>query len=452
MEQAFRHHVFVCTQQQLEDKVYCKEQGGREVLQEFQRQVRKQDLDKTVEVSAAGCLGLCRRGPAMVVYPEGVWYTGISVGDVSEIVSSHLKAGKPVERLVFKDVEQLRQEIREEKARTRSEDAAHQEAGVLSEKLRRLAGDFQASRAFLSAVELDLFTAVGDGCGAAEAAEKMGTDLRATEMLLNALTSIGLLEKNDDIYTNGPETGRFLRRGLPDDARIAVMHRVNMWDGWSTLTACVREGGSLGYDINFGPSATQAYIAATHRIAALAAPAMVASLELPGLKRMLDVGGGSGAYTLALLKAFEGATAEIMDLPPVIRIATRHIREAEMEDRVTLRAGNFMVDPLGSDFDLILTSYVTHLIDPEANKRLLGKAFQALQPGGRLVINDYVLNADKTLPRAATLYGLNMLVATHGGSAYSYDEYRGWLEAVGFKNVQKVKLLGPTDVVTACKE
>ena len=68
------------------------------------------------------------------------------------------------------------------------------------------------------------------------------------------------------------------------------------------------------------------------------------------------------------------------------------------------------------------------------------------------MINDYVLNADKTLPRAAAIYSLNMLVATHGGAAYSYEEYREWLEAIGFKGVQKIKLLGPTDVVTACKE
>lgn len=450
MTQAFRQHVFICTQQELEDKVYCTDQGSKKVLQELKDQVSSHNLKDEVEITSCGCLGLCKRGPTIVVYPEGIWYTGVALEDVEELVQSHLVEGQPVARLAFSDTDKMLEELREETRRTRTQDAAHHEAGVLSEKLRRLAGDFQASRAFLTAVELDLFSAVGDGCTIVEAAERMGTGRRATEMLLNALTAIGLLKKQQDRFENTPQTARYLRKGLADDARAALMNRVNMWDSWTTLTGCMREGGALS-DLSLSPSSTQAYIAATHKIAALAAPALVSSLELPEVSRVLDVGGGSGAYTVAVLKAFDGATAELMDLPPVIRIATRYVREAGLEERITMRAGNFMLDPLGDGFDLVLMSYIMHLNPPEANKRLLAKAFGALETGGRVVINDYVLNADKTLPRAAALYALNMLVSTQGGNAYSFEEYRGWLDAVGFTDVRKVKLLGPTDVVTARK-
>jgi ubiquinone/menaquinone biosynthesis C-methylase UbiE len=178
---------------------------------------------------------------------------------------------------------------------------------------------------------------------------------------------------------------------------------------------------------------------------------MVASLDIAKVRKVLDVGGGSGAYTVAFLKVFPEATAVLMDLPPVIRVATRYIREAGMEQRISLSAGDFMLDPLGSGFDLVLLSYVLHLNPVEANKRLLAKAFAALEPGGRVVINDYVLNADKTLPRAAALYALNMLVSTQGGSVYSFEEFAGWLRDVGFTAVKRVDLLGPTDVVTAEK-
>jgi (2Fe-2S) ferredoxin/SAM-dependent methyltransferase len=450
MTHPYQYHVFVCTQQKLEDKVYCKDQGAEEVLHELQRQVEREGLSERVEVTPCGCFGLCRRGPVLVVYPEGTWYAGIRVEDVPGIVESHFKNARPVDHLMLTNPDRLRDEIKDEKARARSRDIAHVEAGVLSERLRRLAGDFQASRAFLTAVELDLFTCVGDGATAAEAADRMGTSTRSTEMLLNALAAIGLLVKDDDVFRNSPDTGRFLQRGLPDDARAAVMNRVNMWDTWSTLTDCLREGSPTA-SINSGPSATQAYIAATHRIANLAAPAMVASLDLPQVRKVLDVGGGSGAYTVAFLKAFPDATAVLMDLPPVIRVATRYIREASMEERISLTAGDFMLDPLGSGFDLVLLSYVLHLNPAEANKRLLTKAFAALEPGGRVVINDYVLNADKTLPRAAALYALNMLVSTQGGSVYSFEEIAGWLRDVGFGAVKKIELLGPTDVVTAEK-
>jgi (2Fe-2S) ferredoxin/ubiquinone/menaquinone biosynthesis C-methylase UbiE len=450
MTHPFQHHVFICTQQQLDDKDYCTDQGAEEVLLELKRQVAKHDLEKSVEVTSSGCLGLCNRGPTMVVYPDGIWYAGVEVGDVEEIVDSHFAQGVPVERLQITSGDRIRQEVMQEKGRNRAREAAHHEAGVLSEKLRRLAGDFQASRAFLSAVELDMFTAVGDGATAHGISERMGADPRATEMLLNALVATGLLRKqDDDTYINAPDTNRFLRRGLPDDSRAALMNRVNMWDAWSTLTECIREGRTQGYDVKSRPSATQAYIAATHRIAMLAAPALVNSLDIPRVERILDVGGGSGAYTVAVLRAYQEAKAEILDLPPVIRLTGRYIREAGLEERITLRAGDFMVDPLGRDFDLVLLSYVLHLNTPKAIRRLLAKSFAALQPGGYVVINDYVLNTDKTLPRAAAIYALNMLVTTQGGSVYSFDEYKSWLEDAGFSKVEKVSLLGPTDVISA---
>jgi len=400
-------------------------------------------------VTPCGCVGLCRKGPVVMIYPPGIWYVGVQLEDVEEIVQSHLVQGRPVDRLQL-DPAELRSQMQGEKARARALEAAHAEAGVLPERLRRLAGDFQASRALLTAVDLDLFTAVGDGATAGEAADRMGTAPHGTETLLNALTALGLLNKKEGVYANTVDTSRFLRRGLPDDARAAVMNRVHMWDTWSTLTESIREGSPLR-TAAANPSATQAYLAATHRIATLAAPNMVASLDLPRLRHMLDVGGGSGAYAVAFLRAFPQARATLMDLPPVIHMATRYIRDAGMEQEITLQPGNFMLDPLGAGHDLVLLSYVMHLNRPEANKRLLAKAFAALEPGGRVVINDYVLNAEKTLPRAAAIYALNMLVSTQGGNVYSYDEYAGWLQGAGFDSLEKVTLLGPTDVVTAVK-
>jgi predicted O-methyltransferase YrrM len=138
-----------------------------------------------------------------------------------------------------------------------------------------------------------------------------------------------------------------------------------------------------------------------------------------------------------------------MDLPSVVRIASRYIREAGLEARVELRPGDFTVDPLGGGFDLVLMSYVTHLIGPAANSRLLARAFDATVPGGRLVIHDYVLEGNRTRPTAAALYSLNMLVSSHSGAVHSFDEYRTWLEGAGFTDVRKVRLLGPTDVVMA---
>lgn len=447
----FRYHVLICTQQKLEDKAYCKERGGEVVLKELRRQVYLHQLNQQVQITPCGCLGLCGQGPNMVVYPDGVWYSGITTQDMKDIVHSHLMQGQPVERLRQKDMDQLHRAILQDAERTWHLEKAQQDAGVLPGGLRRLADDFRASRAFLTAVELDLFSAVGEGGGTIGIAEQIGCDPRATEMLLNALTSMGLLIKKDGQYFNTPDTGRYFRKGFPDDARAAIMHRVHMWDRWSTLTECVREGSAMRFDSYAAPIATQAYIAATHKIAMAAAPNLMASLNLQGISRVLDVGGGSGAYAVAALKAFPQATAELLDLPSVIRLANRYIREEEMEERVQLRAGDFMVDPLGTGFDLVLLSYVMHLNPLEAAKRLLNKAAEALVPGGRIVINDFILNTDKTLPYSATLQSLNLLVSTRGGSVYSEAEYRQFLQSAGFNEIEKISIIGPTDVMTARK-
>jgi (2Fe-2S) ferredoxin/SAM-dependent methyltransferase len=446
----FPYHVFICGQEKLEDKPYCVDRGASQVHRELDRLVHLHKLDETVQVTSCGCLGLCGRGPNLVVYPERTWYSGVTPADVKEIVESHFLEHRPVVRLANADAEQMHLAIMKEGTRRRLLRVEQEEAGVISELLRNLASDFQASRIFLTAVELDLFTAVGDGEVAKTIAEKLGTDPRATEMLLNSLTAMGLLHKVQGVYRNSHDTGRFLRRGLPDDARAACMNWVDLWDRWSTLTECVREGSAMNFNAA-GPSSTQAFLASTHKIAAFAAPAIMASLQLSKVTRVLDVGGGSGAHTVAVLRAFEGATAELLDLPQVIRFTTRYIRDAGMEERIRLRAGDFNTDPFGSGFDLVLFSYIMHFTPPETVKRLMAKAFDALVPGGRVVINDYVLNAERTLPRTAAIASLNMLVSTRGGQAYSFDDFNTWLQAAGFTHVTKVALAGPTDVVTAVR-
>ncbi len=101
---------------------------------------------------------------------------------------------------------------------------------------------FQESRVLLTAIELDVFNAVGEGTTAAEAARRLQTDPGATERLLNALASLEVLQKSGGVFRNGPEAARYFTRGSADDARMAMMHQVTLWKRWSTLTECVRTG------------------------------------------------------------------------------------------------------------------------------------------------------------------------------------------------------------------
>lgn len=305
---------------------------------------------------------------------------------------------------------------------------------------------FQESRVLLTAIELDVFTAVGKGATAAAVARRCGTHPRSTEMLLNALTAIGGLRKRGGRFYNTPRTAKLFVAGSPSCERDAWMHTVHLWDRWSNLTECVRQGAPRGRReaADRGAAWLESFIAAMHRNAQTMAPMVAKAVGLSGVRRMLDVGGGSGAYAIAFAKASRTLQADVLDLPPVLPIAERHIREAGLPGRVRTRPGDLRSGALGENYDLILLSAICHMLTPEENQDLLRRCFAALAPGGRVVIRDFVLNPDKTSPRAAALFSLNMLVGTAGGASYSAPEYRAWLARAGFARIRCIAMPDPS--------
>jgi SAM-dependent methyltransferase len=291
----------------------------------------------------------------------------------------------------------------------------------------------------LTAVELDVFTAVGPGAPASRVATTLQTDPRATETFLNALAAMGFLTKQDGVFRNTPEMARYLVAGSPDYARPALMHTVHMWKAWSTLTGAVRAGAAVAQPGVEGDDArwTQAFIAAMHRNAETAAPALARAVGVNGVRRMLDVGGGSGAYSIAFAKESPGLRAEVLDLSAVLPIAQKHIDEAGLKGRVVTREGDLTKDDFGRDYDLILLSAICHMLSPAENQDLFRRCHRALAPGGRVVIRDFILQPDKTAPRPAALFAVHMLLNTRGGSTYSEAEYRAWLESAGFREVAR---------------
>ena len=298
---------------------------------------------------------------------------------------------------------------------------------------------FQESRVLLAAVELDIFSAVGKGATASEVAGRLQAHPRSTETFLNALVAIGALSKSGDVFRNTPDTARYLVAGSPDNQRPALMHTVHVWKAWTTLTDAVRAGTAVvppgvdGRDAEW----TQAFIAAMHRGALSAAPAVVETVGAAGVRRLLDLGGGSGAYSIAFAQANPELRAEVLDLDSVVPIAQKHIDEAGLAGRVTTRVGDLLTDEFGAAYDLVLLSAICHMFGPEENQDLLRRSYRALTPGGRVVIRDFVLEPDKTAPKGAALFALNMLVATRTGSTYSEAEYTSWLKGAGFVRVTR---------------
>jgi len=447
----FRYHVYVCDQKKPEGIPSCSTSGSGDVLAALHKEIVSQGLIDDVQVTPCGSLGLCEHGPNMVVYPEGVWYCGVTAQDVPEIVSSHFRNGAAVERLAHAEAAELRAEMLANRKKREAAMRAREAAGTLPDELMQTVRCFQESRLLLTAIELDAFTAVGAGAGAAEAAARMHADPRAAEMLLNALVAVQLLRKRDGIFFNTPVSARFLVQGPPDDARLALLHYANMWRRWSTLTECVRAGTSVAYEEMHKRSEewTQPFIAAMDRNAAERAPSVVRAVGAQGVTRMLDVGGGSAAYSIAFARANPGLTADVLDLPEVCSIAQGHIDRAGLADQVRTRAGDLRADRFGSGYDLVLLSAICHMLTPAQNLDLLARCRDALVQGGRMVIQEFILEPDKTAPKSAALFSLNMLTGTLAGSSYSVDEYREWLAAAGFQAVERIHLPGPSGLMVA---
>lgn len=441
----FRHHIFVCTQEKPEGVTCCPSSGSMSVLGALHRELGSQGLSGDVQVSSCGCLGLCDDGPIMITYPEGVWYRKVKAEDVPEIVSSHLRAGKVVSRLEWNEAAAMKAAATEHTNHYLAMVKAKDEAGTLPDNLYEMARFFMPSRTLLTALELDLFTAIGPGASAEQAAQKIHADARATEMLLNALASLKLLEKRYGTFFNTAASGRFFSAGSRDNAQPGLLHIAHIWHRWSTLTESVRAGTAV--ETAREEDWTRDFIAAMDHNANERAGAVVKAVGANGMKRMLDLGGGSGAYSIAFARAVPELKSEILDLGDVVPLTQQYIRQAGLSERITTRVGDMLRDPLGENYDLVTILAICHMFSPDENRQLFKRAYGALAPKGQLVVQDFILEPSKTAPRAAALFSLNMLVGTRAGASYSEPEYATWMREAGFSDVRRVRLPGPSGLM-----
>jgi len=447
----FRFHLFVCTQQKAEGIPSCPASGALAVLDALERDLQTRGLDNDVQLTTCGCMGLCDEGPVLVVYPAGVWYRRVHPSDASEIVTAHLRDDRPVGRLVWNDAAAMKAMSVDHREKFRDAMAAREKAGTLPDHLDQMIRGYMPSRCILTALELDIFTAVGDGANAGQIGTRVGANSRAVGMLLNALVALGLLYKGGDDYKNTPESARYFVQGSKDNQRNGLLHMANIWHSWSTMTDAVRSGTRIPIDRNNTPEWTRNFIVGMQRNAKDRAPLLVKALGTSGVRRVLDLGGGSGAYSIAFAKTSPDIQCEILDIPEVVPLTAEYVNKAGVSAQVSLRTGDMLQDDFGSGHDIIMLNAICHMFSEEQNRDIFRRARQALAPNGRLAVQDFILNPDKTGPPHAALFSLNMLVGTAAGASYSEVEYTQWMKAAGFTVVSQIHLPGPSDLIVGVK-
>ena len=313
---------------------------------------------------------------------------------------------------------------------------------------------FLKSRVILTGAELDLFTRLDKGrAGADDLAKELKCDQRCLTRLLDSLVALQLLSKQDGLYRTS-EWGSLLSAGHPETELPMVLHLGGLWETWSGLTATVETGTNPKRKpvSQRGGDSLEAFIGAMDVVGRSLSKEIADFYDLSPFKRLLDIGGATGTYTLAFLEKNPEMTAVLFDLPDVITLAEARLEREGILGRVELVAGDFCYDELPRGCDLALLSAIIHQNSPQKNLDLYRKVHRALVPGGKLLIRDHVMDPERTFPPQGTLFAINMMVNTEGGDTYTFAEIRDTLEETGFVEVKLVRRGERMDCLVEARE
>ena len=301
------------------------------------------------------------------------------------------------------------------------------------EGLMEAAHGYQRSMVLFAALKTGLFRALSEGpSGAPGLARRIGADPGKLSVLLDALAALGLVAKRGGKYRNTGVTRDLLLPG-PRSLESILLHHLDGWADWGRLSAAVRAGrGSRlgaegGYQENF--------IRGMEENARDRAARVARTFPLRPGDRVLDLGGGAATYAVAWAVAYPGAEITVFDTPGTLRVTRKILREKGAEGRVRLVEGDFLQDPLGGPYDFVWISQILHAFAEPDCRRLLRRARASLAPGGRLGVQEFLLDEGKVSPPGPVFFSVHMVAVTDGGRAYTAGEIAGMLKETGFRDV-----------------
>jgi hypothetical protein len=293
-----------------------------------------------------------------------------------------------------------------------------------TKRINELNWGYRASRVLHVANELDIFTVLGDGDKTSdEISEACGSLPDMTQKLLIACAAMGLVEKRGDAYRNTELASNCLVRGRPQFQGDMIAHSAAVWDFWQKLPQAVKSGAARP---DFTPDRHRSFILAMHNTAmAGRVQLFLEHVDLTGRRRLFDVGGGPATYSIMACKRYTKLEATVFDIPETIAVTQERIAAERMQAKVHVKEGSWDTDDFGRDNDVVLLSDVMH--GPPSNTPMkLKKAFDSMTAGGLLVIQEFLLNDEKTGPLICALF--NMMVG-----AWSRSELLSLVTNAGFK-------------------
>jgi hypothetical protein len=308
-----------------------------------------------------------------------------------------------------------------------------------------MAQGFRHAQILLTCFDLGVFEVLdGRQATAAEVATEIGANARGMELLLNAAAALGLVEKREGHFANTALAQTCLAPGGPGAMAHSLRLQRAFYRRWGRLADAVRTGQRPEEDRRDEQAEdwVRNFIYGMYDMARPVAPTIAEALDLPMDRplHLIDVGGCHAAYSLALARRHPLLTATVFELPAVVPFAREIIDQAGLAGRVSVQTGDFQQEGLGHGYDVALLFGVLNGEPPEGRPVLIRKVYDCLNPGGRIVLRDFVLDPDRAGPPEAAVFALQMLLATEAGGLDTRDDWARWLAEAGFAAPQQVAL------------
>ncbi|MGD2186845.1 MAG: methyltransferase [Desulfobacterales bacterium] len=314
-------------------------------------------------------------------------------------------------------------------------------------ELLKISGYFWKTFTLHAAVQLDVFTVIGEKyLSAVKIAEELDAAPKGVERLLNALVAMELLAKANDTYSNTPSSLELLSKDSPKYLGHIIMHHHHLVESWSRLEKCVRSGQAIRERSSFGNEEwRESFLMGMFNMAMNMAPLLVPKVDISSRRHLLDMGGGPGTYAIHFCRHNPHLKATVFDLPTTRPFAEKTIRRFDLVDRIEFVDGNYLEDDIDGSYDAAWLSHILHSEGPDECQKIIQKTVAVLEPGGIIIIHDFILNNSMDGPLFPALFSLNMMLGTDSGQAYSEQQLMDILAAAGAKDIQRLPVQTPND-------
>jgi SAM-dependent methyltransferase len=306
---------------------------------------------------------------------------------------------------------------------------------------------YRLPRVLIAAIELDIFTAIGtDSWTLPDLAREMKVSERGLAILCRSLAMAGMLKKRGKIYRNS-RLGATALNANHSAYRGAYLRLITShWTDWGRLLESVKSGLPLDHDEPEDPGYRRRFTWAMHHRTLEIAPKIVAQINLRGARTLLDLGGGPGTYAMAFLAKNPTLRAAVCDRPAALDVAKEIASTHKAGPRLSYLPLDLLTEAIPGTYDVIWYSNVLHIYSPQDNQALFRRVLAALNPGGRLLIQDAFLHdREGLLPEEAGLFAVSMLLFTERGNTYKASETRSWLMDAGFERIRVLRMKKGTE-------